>query len=70
MPRLRSALHSLVTLTAALGGAALGAATTVRPAAAQALAAQPVTVVAPVATDADAAARPFAPGEQLKYDVR
>ena len=64
MPRFRSALLHLAVLTGAVGLAPP------RPAAAQALAAQPLTVIAPVASDADAAARPFAPGEQLRYDVR
>ncbi|GLC27840.1 DUF3108 domain-containing protein [Roseisolibacter agri] len=64
MPRVRPTLLTLATLTAALGAVAG------RPAAGQALAAQPLTAVAPVSADADAAARPFAPGEQLKYDVR
>lgn len=61
MPQLRSALLHLAVVAGTLG-AAVG-----RPAGAQALAGQPLTVVAPVA---DAAARPFAPGERLQYDVR
>ena len=64
MPRFRLPLLTLAALTGAIGAAVA------RPAGAQALTAQPLTAVAPLAIDADAAARPFAPGEQLRYDVR
>jgi hypothetical protein len=50
-----------------LGLVGLAGALATHPVAAQSLAAQPLTAVAPVT---DVAARPFAPGEKLQYDVR